>query len=207
MLDGAEAFHHSTDGDEVWLTTRLHMDIAVMAVACGYTRSVAIQVGNGNDGANRYRDPDTGQLMENFHYISHRRMSHDDSGNVIAGSDLLHHKVDRQFAQVFKYLLDRLSAHAMPDGRSLLEHGLAVWYNDLGNGPDHSARNAPFVIGGSAGGVLRQGQYVRVAGDENHNRMLNTIGSAVGVQNGSGAPLDDFGDPELPRGVLSELLA
>ena len=31
-------------------------DIAAMAVACGYTRSVAIQVGNGNDGANRYRD-------------------------------------------------------------------------------------------------------------------------------------------------------
>ena len=208
MLDGAAAFYNSTDGAEVFRSTRLHMDIAVMAVACGYTRSVAIQVGNGNDGANRYRDPDSGELMENFHYISHRRMSHDDSGNVIAGSDLLHHKVDRQFAQAFKYLLDKLSAYAMPDGRSLLEHGLAVWYNDLGNGPDHSPRNAPFVIGGSAGGVLKQGQYVRVPGDQpNHNRMLNTIGSAVGVRNAQGAPLDDFGDPELPRGVLSELLA
>ena len=208
MLDGAEAFYNSTDGDEVWLTTRLHMDIAATAVACGYTRSVAIQVGNGNDGANRYRDPDTGELMENFHYVSHRRMSHDDTGNVIAGSDVLHHKVDRQFARAFKYLIDRLTAYAMPDGKSLLEHGVAVWYNDLGNGPAHSPDNAPFVIAGSANGYLKQGQYVRVSGDDpNHNRMLNTIGAAVGVRNAAGGPLDDFGDPDLPRGLLTELLA
>ncbi len=209
MLDGAEAFYNSTDGAEVWATTRLHMDIAAMAVACGYTRSVAIQVGNGNDGANRYRDPDSGELMENFHYISHRRMSHDDSGNLIEGSDLLHHKVDRQFAQAFKHLIERLTSYAMPDGKSLLEHGLAVWYNDLGNGPDHSPRSAPFVIAGSANGFLKQGQYIRASGDDepNHSKMLNTIGAAVGVRNASGGMLDDFGDPSLPRGVLPELLA
>src|SRR5262245_22817548 len=60
------------DGDNVLATARLHMDIAVLAVACGYTRSVAIQVGNGNDNSTRYRDPSTGNLMENYHFISHR---------------------------------------------------------------------------------------------------------------------------------------
>lgn len=210
MLDGAEAFYDSPDGDDVWKTTRLHMDIATMAIACGSTRSVAIQVGNGNDGSNRYRDPDTGQMMENFHYISHRRLSHDDSGAVIEGSDLLHHKCDRQFAQAFKYLIDKLLAYTMPDGKSLLEHGASVWYNDLGNGPGHSSVATPVVIAGSANGYLKQGQYVRLPGsydNPNHNQVLNTIGAAVGVTNANGDPLDDFGDPALPKGQRSELLA
>jgi hypothetical protein len=210
MLDGAEAFYDSSDGDDVWKTTRLHMDIATMAIACGYTRSVAIQVGNGNDGSNRYRDPDSGELMENFHYISHRRLSHDDSGAVIAGSDLLHSKCDRQFAQAFKYLVDKLVAYTMPDGKSLLEHGASVWYNDLGNGPGHSSVATPVVIAGSVNGYLKQGQYVRLPGgydNPNHSQVLNTIGAAVGVTNGNGDPLDDFGDPALPKGQRSELLA
>jgi hypothetical protein len=207
MLDGVDAFYASGDGDNVWKTTRLHMDIATVAVACGSTRSVALQIGNGNDGNDRFRDPDDGQLMENFHYISHRRLSHDASGTPIPGADLLHHKIDRQFAQAFKYLLDRISAYNMPDGKSMLDHGIAIWYNDLGNGPDHSPANTPFIIAGSAGGYFKQGQYLRVGGGPNHNKMLNTIGAAVGLRNASGAPLDDFGDPDLPKGLLPELKA
>lgn len=209
MLDGASAFYESGDGDEVWKTTRLHMDIATVALACGVTRSVAIQIGNGNDGNNRFRDPDTGQLMENFHFISHRRLSHDASGTPIPGSDVLHHKCDRQFAKAFKYLLDKLTAYKMADGSALLDHGMAVWYNDLGNGPDHSPQSAPFAIAGSAGGYFKQGQYIRVGGggEPNHNKMLNTLGAAVGLRNAAGGPLDDFGDPNLPKGLLSELKA
>jgi hypothetical protein len=208
MLDGADAFYNSPDGTNVWKTATLHMDIAVMAVACGYTRSVAIQIGNGNDGSNRYRDPDTGQMMENFHYISHRRLSHDDSGAVIPGSDLLHHKVDRQFAQQFKYLIEKLDAYAMPDGKTLLDHGIAVWYNDLANGPAHGPSNVPFVIAGSANGYFKQGVYVPSSGRQsNLTQMLNTLGAAVGVTNDAGAPLDDFGDPSQPKGQLTALHA
>jgi hypothetical protein len=207
-LDGVDAIYESGDGDDVWATTRLHMDIAAMAIACGQTRSVAIQIGNGNDGSNRYRDPDSGQLMENYHFISHRRASHDSSGAVIPDADLLHHKVDRQFGQAFKYLLDRLDAYAMPDGQTLLDHGLAVWYNDLGNGPNHSPQSTPFIIAGSASGALKQGQYIQLpSGASNHKRMLNTLGAAVGLKNQNGDPLDDFGDPALQSGRLDELLA
>ncbi|MFP2924777.1 DUF1552 domain-containing protein [Pyxidicoccus sp. 3LG] len=201
--------YDSTVGDEVLSTAKLHMDIAVLAVACGTTRSAVIQVGNGNDGDTRYRDPATGQLMENFHYISHRRSSHDSSGGIIGGSDLLHHQVDLQFADAFKYLLDRLAAYQMPDGKRLLEHGVSVWYNDLGNGPAHSAWNIPYVLAGSCNGFLKQGQYIQASGggNPNHNRLLNTIGSAVGLKNAAGGHLDDFGDPALTKGVLSELIA
>jgi hypothetical protein len=197
------------DGDNVLATARLQMDVAVLAVACGYTRSVAIQVGNGNDNSTRYRDPVSGNLMENYHFISHRRQSNGDDGNVIVGSDLLHHEVDVQFAQAFKYLLDKLAAYELPGG-SLLDAGMAIWMNDLGNGPAHGARNCPVVIAGSAGGVLRQGEYIRVgdgSDDENHARVLNTIGSAAGLRKPDGNYIDDFGSPDQDRSVLPELLA
>lgn len=208
-LDGA--VQSSTDGDVVLANVRLHMEIASLAVACGFTRSVAIQVGNGNDGDTRYRDVDTGQLMEgNFHFVSHRRLSHNSEGAVISDSDLLHHKIDVQFAQAFRHLLGRLDQYQFPGG-SLLDAGMAIWMNDLGNGPAHSNRGCPCVIAGSAGGYLRQGQYLRISGGNtsavNHARVLNTIGTAAGLRNGSGEPIEDFGSAELDRSILPELLA
>ncbi len=204
-LDGAP--DGLEDGDNVLATARLHMDLAVLAVACGYTRSVAIQIGSGNDGSTRYRDPESGSLMENYHFISHRRQSHGDDGGIIEGSDLLHHRIDVQFAQTFKYMLDKLAAYQLPGG-SLLDSGMAIWVNDLGNGPAHGARNCPVVIAGSAGGVLRQGEYIRVPGDDaNHARVLNTIGSAAGLRKSNGDFIDDFGAADQDRDVLRELLA
>ncbi|MCA9691460.1 MAG: DUF1552 domain-containing protein, partial [Myxococcales bacterium] len=207
-LEGKSPGYDSDNGDEVLAAVRAHMDVAALAIACGYTRSVAIQIGSGNDGSTRYRNPDDDQLMENYHYISHRRASHDAMGAVIPNSDLLHHYVDRQFAQAFKYLLDKLNAVELPGGENLLDCGLAVWYNDNGNGPAHSAMNIPYVMAGGAGGFLKQGQYIEAAGGEgNHAQMLNTIGTAAGVRKNGDEPLDDFGDPMLPKGLLTELLA
>lgn len=205
---------NSDDGFEVMATTKLNMQVAALAIACGFTRSVAIQVGSGNDGSTRYPNLDenngfqeTGSLMaDNFHYISHRRQSHDDSGTPIPNADLLHHKVDRNFARMFRHLLEELAKYDTGDGQTLLNHGLAVWYNDNGNGPGHSSRDIPVVIGGSAGGAVKQGQYLEATQDEvNQAKLLTTIAAAVGVRSGAG-PLMSFGDPSLPQGHLSEIL-
>jgi hypothetical protein len=209
-LAGLSAGYDSTDGGLVLQAARAHMHVAALAVACGYTRAVALQIGSGNDGSTRYPDPNSGSLMENYHYISHRRLSHDSSGAVIAGSDLLHHKIDRHFAETFRYLLDRLSEYTMPNGANLLDCGVCVWFNDNGNGPGHSARNVPFILAGGANGFLVQGQFVQAAGgqsEDNHNRVLNTIGSAVGLRNASGELLDDFGDSGLAHGTIDEMIA
>lgn len=207
----ASATHNTSDGDIVLANARLHMDIAALAVACGQTRAVTIQVGNGNDGNTRYRDPDTGSLMEgNFHYVSHRRLSHDSSGAILGNSDVLHSKIDAQFARAFKYLLDKLEQYQFPEG-SLLDAGMAIWLNDLGNGPAHSSQNCPCVIAGSAGGFLKQGQFVRISGGDkaaiNHARLLNTIGAAAGLRKSNGELIDDFGDASLTRTPLDELMA
>jgi hypothetical protein len=210
LLEGLAPGYASDNGDEVLAAARAHMHIAALAVACGYTRSVAIQVGTGNDGYTRYRNLDDDSLMENFHYVSHRRTSHDDTGEPILDGDTLHAMVDRQFAQTFKYLLDQLDAVELPNGERLLDYGVAVWYNDNGNGPAHSERRVPFILGGSAGGFFKQGEYIDVNNGDyqvNHARMLNTIGSAAGLRDGSGELISDFGDASLDRTPLLELLA
>ena len=209
VLEGGSVGYDSSEGDQVLAATRLHMQVAALAVACGWTRSVAIQIGSGNDGSTRYTNLETGDRMENYHYISHRRLSHDSSGDVIAGADLLHHWVDRQFAQTFRFLLEQLDSYPVSGGRTLLEQGVSVWYNDNASGPPHGRTNVPWVIAGGAAGFLLQGECVELAGGRelNHSKLLNTVGAAVGVTNDAGGPLDDFGDPSLPQGLLTELLA
>ncbi len=205
-LEGQAAGYDSDDGNEILAAARAHMDVAVLAVACGYTRSVAIQVGNGNDGNARYYNPDTGEQLERYHYISHRRESHGSDGAVIANADLLHHQIDRQFAMAFNYLLDRLSEYQLPTG-NLLDAGVSVWLNDQSQGPSHSSNNLPYILAGSAGGFFRQGAYVRADEPDTHCGLLNMIGTAAGVRSPAGGDLDDFGAPELPKHPIPELLA
>ena len=209
-IEAGSGNYDRSNGDEVLAIVRLHMDVAALAVACGYTRSVAIQVGQSNDASTRYRNQDTGQLMENYHYISHRQLSHGSDGAAIAGADYLHHLVDRHFAGTFRHLLDKLSSYPGVAGGTLLDRGVCCWHNDNANGPGHDVKNVPWVLAGSCGGFLKQGQAIELVGgaDENtHSRLLNTVASAAGVRKADGNYLDDFGDPTLPRGVLSDIIA
>lgn len=80
-----------------------------------------------------------------------------------------------------------------------------MWVNDLGNGPPHSADNTPWIVAGSAGGNLRTGLFLDHQRRTN-NLVLNTIASAVGVRKADGTLLNDFGDPSLTPGVLSNVL-
>lgn len=210
-LDGLGNIYESTNGDELLAAVRVHMDIAVLAVACGYTRSVAIQVGSGNDAETRYRDTQTGELMENFHYVSHRLLDHGSSlkNGIYEDAARLHEEVDRHFARTFKYLLDKLSEYQFGSG-SLLDQGVVVWLNDLGNGPAHSPRHVPYIMAGSAGGFLKQGQYINLDNGQNTPniaRVLNTLGSAAGLRKEDGELIDDFGDPTLDRRPHPDLMA
>jgi hypothetical protein len=78
--------------------------------------------------------------------------------------------------------------------------------NDLSNGPPHSINNLPYVLAGSADGYLRTGAYVD-AGDQPHNKLLNTLATAVGLRKQDGSPVDDFGDQSLERGLLDSMIA
>lgn len=187
--------------------TQMQMQVIALAVSCGLSRAVTLQVGNGND---QTQYSIKGQRYERFHHVSHRINADGADGTPIANADVKHHEIDKHFAGYFKYLIERLSSYATPTG-TMLDEGVSIWLNDLATGPAHSSDNLPYVLAGTAGGFLRSGQYVDAGNpgkDEfaTHNRFLNTIGAAVGCVNQAGGPLDDFGDPSLPRGLLPAML-
>ena len=66
-------------------------------------------------------------------------------------------------------------------------------------------RSLPIIIAGSAGGYLKQGQFVN-AGNVTNNRLYNTLATAAGVRR-NGGPVEDFGGSGLTGGILDALIA
>jgi hypothetical protein len=188
------------NNDNVEVVTQMQMDIIALAMACGVVRAATLQIGDGNDSTEYLIN---GVRQKSFHKISHRIDSDGSDGPPIDGAMDLHHQIDRIHGKLFKYLLDKLSAYPFSEG-TLLDYGVAAWTNDLAN-KYHSYSNVPWVLAGGANGYLKTGQYID-AGDVAHNKLLNTIGAAVGCTNDKNEPLNDFGDPSLEPGLISAML-
>lgn len=182
---------------------RRFMDLVAFAFSCDLNRAASIQVGEGNDQTQYEVD---GSRLPRFHWISHRIYSDGSEGEVIPNAVDLHHQVDRLQLQMFAYLLSRLDSYPSAYGGTILDDSVAVWLNDLGNGPPHSGTNVPWLLAGSAGGFLRTGQYLDLGG-VTINRVLNTIISAVGVRKDDGSMVDDFGDASLTGGLIDEIVS
>jgi hypothetical protein len=193
--------------DYIITTARLQSQVIALAMACGRVHAATLQIGHGNDGTQYTIN---GQKYERFHHISHRINSDGAEGSEIVNADVKHHEIDKLFAGIFKDLVKALDDTKTPTG-TLLDEGVAVWLNDLSNGPPHSTENMPYVCAGSCGGQLKTGAYVDAGNmSQNqyvtHNKFLNTLGAAVGCKNGAGQPLDDFGDGGLEKGRIPQML-
>lgn len=145
---------------------QLHMDLMVFGISSGYTRVAVLQVGDREDDHTYTLGGTTFQ----FHTASHRS---------VPNAYNLCKLVDRVQINHYKYFLDKMSAIQTPTG-PLLDKGLAVNTNQLGTGPDHSMRNLPYIIAGTANGFLAKGKYVD-AGAATNALVLNTLAKAVGV--------------------------
>jgi hypothetical protein len=185
------------------VVAEMMMDLIALAFACDANKVATLQIGTGNDQTRFYVD---GVLQNTYHRISHRIDSDGSEGAEIPNADLLHHGIDKIFAEMFLHLLDRLSMYAGPSGGTLLDDSMCLWTNDLSNGPPHSYSNVPQVIAGGAGGFLRTGQYID-AGGVTHNQFLNTLINAAKVRNDDESYYDSFGDASLERGVIPGMIA
>lgn len=72
------------------------------------------------------------------------------------------HAIDLWHAKQFRYLMDNLSRYKDLQG-SVLDNSALVWLNELSDGKSHHYRDLPFVIAGSAGGYLKQGQFMNLS--------------------------------------------
>ncbi|MCB9792978.1 MAG: DUF1552 domain-containing protein [Alphaproteobacteria bacterium] len=173
-----------------------HGALIALAFACDFARAATLQIGDGNDATEFTVN---GQRLPNYHYISHRIYSHGSEGEAIEGAREMHHEIDRLYARVFRSMLDRLDEHG------ILDDTVAVWCNDLANGPSHSYTNVPYILVGSAGGRLATGQHLDAGGVTN-NKLFNTLATAI-LTDGDDAPIEDLGDASLDPGLIDGMLA
>jgi hypothetical protein len=116
----------------------------------------------------------------------------------------MHHEIDVIHAKKLKYFLDQLAAINTPTG-PLIDQGYTAWTNQVAVG-SHDYHPIPWVLVGGANGFLKTGQYLDV-GTVSGNKMLNTLLNAAAVRGTNGALIDDFGAPETPGGIISQMIA
>lgn len=174
-MNTGNAFRQNGQIEEV---AKLHMELVALNFACNANRVATLQIGDGTDGT-RYTL--NGQTVERFHWISHRIASDGSTGAAIPQALEWHIAIDRIRMNTFKHLLDVWSEYQTPNG-PLLDNAFAMWTSHVAQGPSHSFGNLPIIIAGSAGGYLKQGQYVD-AGNANNGRLLHTLATAMGLEN------------------------
>jgi hypothetical protein len=187
---------------------KLFMDLMAFSAAADYSRVAVLKIGDRiDDHVYTYN----GQSAK-FHDVSHRQVP-----NAVD----FHHYIDRMMLNYYKHLLDKLSTYTTPSG-PLLDQGVAIYCNQCATGA-HSFSNIPWIQAGSANGYFKKGQYLAVgtgqqpAGSQDGkggdgsvsgvNKVLNNLLNAAGVTKMDGTPKDDFGDPSLPKGLLTDLNA
>jgi hypothetical protein len=176
-------------------TLRLHMSLVALAFACNYRRTATIQWGDGYD-ATIYDVPSNPD-RNRFSWICHRNQSDGGSGTPIPNAEQAHAEIDAVRMQSFASGLDHFKA------RGLEDQCFVMWTNHFRDGPAHNFSDIPHIIWGSAGGALKQGEYINL-GNVTNNRLHNTLISAA-IQD-TGEAVDDFGDV-AGGGFLGEILA
>jgi hypothetical protein len=193
---------NADSNDDVEAAAKMHIDVLALALSCGAVRAATLQIGSGNCGLQFFL---AGEKQYSFHWISHRIQADGATGDPIPGADLKHHEIDKLHAGIFKYLLDKLASYTL-GATSLLDAGASIWLNDLSD-KYHGYRNVPHVIAGSCNGKLKTGQYLDLTPKVNNNKLWNTVGTAVSARSMGKDVLDDFGDPSLEPGLISQMLA
>jgi hypothetical protein len=150
--------------------SQLQMDVMFNALACDQTRLVTY-IWNG----------ETSQ--QTFPFIgvndAHHDMSHKPDSDAGTRDKLI--KVNRWYASQVAYFLEKMdSVVEGPDGKTMLDNSLVIWTDGLGKGNNHTRKNIPWVLAGSARGYLPTGRY-HDYGDKPHNHLLVNILHALGL--------------------------
>jgi hypothetical protein len=174
---------------------RLHCDLIALVLGCGQARAVTLQIG---DRLDRCRYTVDGFTLPAYHELTHGMV--DSAGlGPYASTHEMHADVNRLHLGVFRHLLDRLAENGV------LDSAVAVFVSDVATG-SHRYDELPWVIAGAGDGSLRTGAYVD-AGGVTHDRLLATLLTATGHRGPDGGPIEQFGDPSLPGGLIEAMLS
>jgi len=166
------------------------LDLLVMALACDITRVASLQW-------SRSVSQVRFTWLPSPIAAAHHDLSHRPDNDAIAVDNLT--RINTWYASQMAALMTKMKAVPEGDG-TLLDHTLILWANELAIGNVHSRTDAPYVLGGGAGGALRTGRFLTYAGDVPHNNLL------VSLMNIMGLPDQTFGKPDWCTGPLTGLI-
>lgn len=177
------------------INTEAFCEIFAMAASCGAFRTVVMEHQTSRmDNSDVYADGGGLRGLPTFyHGVSHRTLNPDPNNGEWSGQgDYEHHLVDRWHLRRFRKIVDKLIE------LDALDAGMAIYSNEIATGA-HQAFDVPWIIAGNCGGRIKNGIYADLqAGGERttqmpNNRLLNTLGAAMGLNSGDGKPLHDHG--------------
>jgi len=176
--------------DDYVKLTELQLDVYALALACDYTRVATFHFDRGSGGP-------TFKWAGMNHEYNHHKLSHGttcDGGceDPVSGYQGMLSQIDRWHQTMYAYLLAKLDGYTEENGKTLLDNCAILYANELSDGKAHSFLDLPFILAGSAGGYLKQGQYVQLGEPGSneqapHNKLLTTLVNAMDI------PLDRFG--------------
>lgn len=165
-------------------TGKLQMDLMAMTLACDLTRVMSLMWTNS---ATAKPFPWL-SIPEGHHELAHRGDDDADAQEKLT-------KINTWYAEQFAYLLAKLKA--IPEaGGTVLDNTLIVWVNEHAKGNDHARHEMPYIVAGRAGGAVRTGRWMQIAGEVSHSNMW------VGVMQAMGLEATTFGNPAYCDGVI-----
>jgi hypothetical protein len=95
------------------------------------------------------------------------------------------------------------------DGKTVLDNSVILYSNELSDGRGHAYYDLPYLLAGSCAGYFKQGMYLTLGESEDapHNKLLNTIVNAMGIQSDWFGVAEGMGGTTMQRGVYDQLLA
>ena len=200
-------YDNDKEGYKVDVRSKLFIDIAIAAMACGRTNITSLMMSeavsslrhghlNGKAGINKYHAEGV-----SHHNISHYKRADRDSEKVLrlglqvsdlkrmkTEIDLWHHK---QMAYVVSQLIEF----------GMYENSVVLMGNDMGE-DDHRNENSCFVMAGNLGGYLKTNQAFNFKGQKvNHSAIL------AAILGGFGEKGKQFGDPRSRQNALASIIA
>ena len=129
---------------------------------------------------------------------SHHGLSHLDANKALELQFL--REIYKWYCARYAELITSFDAVQELDGKSLLDHSLIYWVNELGEGDRHQHNNLPFYLAGGAGGTVQMGRHLNYK-DLSHSDLHVSVMQALGIKTTT------FGDPKFCNGPLPGLVS
>ncbi|HSI06563.1 MAG: DUF1552 domain-containing protein [Myxococcota bacterium] len=134
-------------GGDTLVRVRNMIDVMVLAMQCDVTRVITYMRGNGGSGRSGFAPG----VAEGHHDLSHHE------GNTYKLDQYA--KVNTWDVQQFAYLVQRMAETDDGNGK-LIDHVLAFYSSEIGDGNAHNHDRLPVIVAGHANGQVTGGRHI-----------------------------------------------